>query len=264
MPRTVLICHSGATLNRYGLPGWLSSFSELAGVVLIDETRKRKWKRIKYQIKRDGYFKLVDVMLMKVYYALSSLKQSDHQKEAQLLERLRHKYPYDAPVAEFRTTNPNNKATRQFLHDLDADLAIVRCKMLLRESLFDIPKFGSYVMHPGICPQYRNSHGCFWALLNRDLDNVGCTLLRIDKGIDTGPIYGFYRCDFDELTETHIEIQMRCVYENLEPIQARLLEIASGTAKPIDVSGRPSAVWGQPGITDFLTWRRRASKDQSQ
>jgi len=36
-------------------------------------------------------------------------------------------------------------------------------------------------MHPGICPEYRNSHGCFWALANDDPERVGVTLLQIDK-----------------------------------------------------------------------------------
>ena len=39
---------------------------------------------------------------------------------------------------------------------------------------------GTFVMHPGICPEYRNAHGCFWALANRDLARVGMTLLRAD------------------------------------------------------------------------------------
>ena len=98
------------------------------------------------------------------------------------------------------------------------------------------------------------------ALANRDLDNVGCTLLRIDKGIDTGPIYGFYGCEFDEVNDTHINIQMRSVFENLGPIQEKLIEIASENAKPIDISGRPSAVWGQPGLTDFLDWKRQCKR----
>jgi hypothetical protein len=260
MLRTVLICHAQAELNRTILPGWLDSFSELAAVVIIEETRQQKWRRIKYQIKRDGYWKLFDVMLMKAYYTASSLRKTDSRKEARLQTRLSAKYPCPSDVRKFRTKNPNNKATRDFVATLNADLAIVRCKLLLKESLFNLPRCGSYVLHPGICPEYRNSHGCFWALANRDLDNVGCTLLRIDKGIDTGPIYGFYRCDFDERADTHLEIQTRTVFENLEPIKHRLLEIASGAATPIDVTGRVSAVWGQPGLTDFMRWKRMAKR----
>lgn len=250
-------------MNRHGLPGWLSAFSDLRAIVVIDETRKTKWRRIKYQLKRDGLLKLFDVMLMRLYYAASSLKRQDHEQESQLLEMLKTKYGEPGQIEEFRTTNPNNKATRQFIASLDIDLAIVRCKMLLRQSMFDIPRYGSYVMHPGICPQYRNSHGCFWALAHRDFDNVGCTLLRIDKGIDTGPIYGFYRCDFDEVKDTHIQIQTRCVFDNLDLIASKLLDVTEENATPIDVRGRPSAVWGQPGLTDFLSWKRQARRQSA-
>jgi methionyl-tRNA formyltransferase len=113
-------------------------------------------------------------------------------------------------------------------------------------------------MHPGICPEYRNSHGCFWALANDDLKNVGMTLLRIDKGIDTGPIYGYYTCDFDELKESHVVIQARVVIENLERIKEKIIEIDDGRAVPISTVGRKSAVWGQPWLTSYVRWKHHA------
>ena len=81
------------------------------------------------------------------------------------------------------------------------DLAIARCKVILKREIFEIPRVGTFVMHPGICPEYRNAHGCFWALVNRDLDRVGMTLLRVDAGIDTGPVYLHGTCDIDEVRE---------------------------------------------------------------
>src|SRR5258708_4874260 len=109
-------------------------------------------------------------------------------------------------------------------------------------------------MHPGICPEYRNAHGCFWALARRDLDNVGMTLLRIDKGVDTGPVFGYYRYAFDERTESHVLIQLRTVFENLDVLAEKLIEIAQGTAVPFDTRGRTSAAWGQPWLTRYLSW----------
>ena len=77
---------------------------------------------------------------------------------------------------------------------------------------------GTFVLHPGICPEYRNAHGCFWALANRDLDRVGMTLLRVDAGIDTGPVYLHGTCDYDEVRDSHIVIQHRAVVDNLDAI----------------------------------------------
>lgn len=115
-------------------------------------------------------------------------------------------------------------------------------------------------MHPGICPEYRNAHGCFWALANRDLNKVGMTLLKIDKGVDTGPVFGFYSYPFDEVNESHIVIQNRTVLENLDALRGKLIEIFDGSASPLDTTGRQSAVWGQPWLSKYFEWKSLAKR----
>ena len=111
-------------------------------------------------------------------------------------------------------------------------------------------------MHPGICPEYRNAHGCFWAMATGDCDNVGMTLLRIDRGVDTGPVYGHFRVDADP-RESHVITQHRVVVDHLDAIQEKLLDIESGQAIPIDTSGRRSAAWGQPWLSALVKMRTR-------
>jgi methionyl-tRNA formyltransferase len=113
-------------------------------------------------------------------------------------------------------------------------------------------------MHPGITPEYRNSHGCFWALSNRDLEHVGLSLVRIDEGVDTGPVLGYFTYPYDERRESHEVIQKRMLLENLDALQDRFLEIERGEAQPIDTSGRRSAAWGQPRLTKYMSWKRAA------
>ena len=48
------------------------------------------------------------------------------------------------------------------------------------------------------------------------------TLLRIDEGIDTGPVFGYYTCEFDAVHDTHIKIQSRVVLGNLEALLVKL------------------------------------------
>ncbi len=71
-------------------------------------------------------------------------------------------------------------------------------------------------MHPGICPEYETRMDVFKAFTNRDLNKVGMTLLKVDKGVDTGPAFGYYTYPFDEMHESHIVIQHRVVLENLD------------------------------------------------
>lgn len=146
------------------------------------------------------------------------------------------------------------------MRERSPDLMIARCKTLLKERVFSIPSRGTFVFHPGICPEYRNAHGCFWALANDDLTRVGMTLLRIDNGVDTGNVYGQYGYAYDELNESHTVIQHRVVLENLDPLREKLLQICDGSAVPLDTAGKASRAWGQPWLTRHLRWKRNARR----
>jgi len=90
------------------------------------------------------------------------------------------------------------------------------------------------------------------------------TLLKIDKGVDTGPVYGYYSYPYDEVKESHVVIQHRVVLENLEALKTKLIEIGNGMAVPLDTSGRRSAAWGKPWLTSYMKWRRRVRKTVSE
>jgi len=86
------------------------------------------------------------------------------------------------------------------------------------------------------------------------------TLLRIDAGVDTGPVYGYYTCEFDEANESHVVIQSRVVFDNLDTLRAKFEEILDGQAQTIDTKGRESREWGQPWLTAYLRWKRAARR----
>jgi methionyl-tRNA formyltransferase len=135
--------------------------------------------------------------------------------------------------------------------------------VILKRTIFEAPRLGTFVLHPGICPEYRNAHGCFWALANRDLERVGMTLLRVDPGIDTGPVYLHATCAFDELADSHTVIQYRAVFDNLDAIGSTLKALCRGEAvHPVPTAGRRSAEWGQPRLTDYLAWKAAARRER--
>jgi len=257
--RTVLICHHDNTLNREVLPRWLASFSDLAGVVVIEETAGRMGKRVRREWKRSG-LRMLDVLAFQAYYRATAAS-ADREWVRATADRLKARFP-DAPeeVPFHHTADPNDEGTRAFLESVAPDVTLARCKTLLRKEIFDVPRCGTVVLHPGVCPEYRNAHGCFWALAHRDLDRVGATLLRIDEGVDTGPVYRYYHADIDERQESHTVIQHRMVFDNLDAIAADLQALSDGALERTDTSGRPSAAWGQPRLTDHLRWKRAARR----
>jgi hypothetical protein len=258
--RTVLLHHEGARLEQEVMAPWLASFSDLAGIIVLGEARQRRVRRVRREIRRVGPLRFVDVLAFRVHYRLVQAG-ADRAWEASFANELARRYP---PVADdvpvLHAQSPNGEDVRRFLEELAPDAMIARCRTLIAERIFSIPTLGTFVLHPGIAPEYRNSHGCFWALANRDLERVGMTLLKIDSGVDTGPIYGYYTYDYDEATESHVVIQKRVVFENLDALREKLLEIGSGAAQPLDVDGRASGVWGQPWLTRYLSWKAQAKR----
>lgn len=258
--KSLLICHKGAPLDQVVLARWLASSTELVGIVELDETRARLAQRVRREVKRVGWLRFLDVTAFRIWYRLAHAAR-DRAWEARTVERFSARYPdLPADLPRLETHSPNTPEARAFIERLAPDVMIARCKQLLKREVFQIPTHGTYVMHPGVCPEYRNAHGCFWALANGDRDKVGMTLLRIDEGVDTGPVYGYFSYDIDEVHETHFVIQSRVVLDNLDRIAATFRAIAAGTAPTIDTTGRPSGTWGQPWLTRWWAWKREARR----
>jgi hypothetical protein len=258
--RTVLICHEGSELHSTGIASWLAAGTDLRGIVLIREPRSALLRRARRQLRRHGPLALIDALALRLYYALRHARRDAAWRAGRLAE-LTRRYPPQLPdLPRLRVADPNGEAARRFIEERQPELMLAFSKALLAPAVYSIPRLGTFVLHPGVTPEYRNAHGCFWALVNRDLDKVAITLLRIDEGVDTGPVYGYFGGPFDELNETHVVIQQRLLLDNLGPIMETLRSVAAGRQQPIDTSGRPSAAWGQPRLSSYWRWKRAASR----
>ena len=260
-PGVVLICHAQDRLDREGLASWLASTMRLAGLLIIREEPGQRWRAGRRELRRVGVLKFLDVLAFRAW-SRACLARRDRAWKDATLARLRADYPADlSAVPQLVVSSPNSAEARAFIASLQPDLAIARCKVILRREIYELPRAGTFVLHPGICPEYRNAHGCFWALANRDLGRVGMTLLRVDEGIDTGPVYLHGSCAFDERRDSHTVIQYRAVIDNLGPIGRILAALGRGEAvPPVPTAGRRSAVWGQPRLTTYLRWKRAARR----
>lgn len=218
------------------------------------------WARIRREARRVGLLGLLDVFAFRLYYRVA-LARADNEWSKVMLQELVQRYnPIPASTQVLETSSPNSPESLRLLQEIQPNFILARCKNILRKQVFQLASQGTFVMHPGICPEYRNAHGCFWALVRRDLNNVGMTLLRIDAGVDTGPVYGYYSCRYDETRESHAVIQDRVVFDNLDELRAKFNEISTGAAQIIDTSGRNSKAWGQPRLTSYLHWKHTANR----
>jgi len=250
--RTVLLCHAEEELHRDGIAWWLASETRLAGIVLVRDPGTSLRRRIRREMRRSGLPGLLDSVLFRVYHRIR-FGGEERRWRRDTLQRLRTRYPaLTADIPTLITSDPNSGEVVEFVTACRPDLSLAFLKHLLKPAVFTIPRGGTLVMHPGICPEYRNSHGCFWAIARGDLGKVGMTLLRIDQGVDTGPIFGYFRRPPASWSASPIVLQHQVVLENLPQIQEMLHRIAAGSASTVPVSGRTSAAWGQPKLSAWL------------
>ena len=225
--KTVLIYHENDRIDREITARWLASFSDLVGVVVLREKAQRMKTRVKREIKRVGSARFLDVLAFRLYYKFF-LAEKDEAWRDETIKQFKKIYPDLKDVPTLVTHSPNSAEAEMFLREAAADIIVARCKTLLKKNIFTLAKTGTVVFHPGVCPEYRNAHGCFWALAREDYKKVGMTLLQIDEGVDTGPTFGFFSYDYDASDESHIVIQTRVVTENLTALRAKLEEIYAG------------------------------------
>ena len=68
------------------------------------------------------------------------------------------------------------------------DIIAVFGTSLIRGELLKKGRLGIVNLHGGLSPNYRGADNTFWALYNKEPEQVGCTLHFIDAGIDSGKL----------------------------------------------------------------------------
>lgn len=90
-------------------------------------------------------------------------------------------------VELIRVSNIHAKDSLERARAFQPDLGISLAAPILKPSLFNIPKLGTINLHKGKLPDYRGMPPAFWELHNSE-ERVGCSVHRIDEGLDTGPV----------------------------------------------------------------------------
>ena len=88
-------------------------------------------------------------------------------------------------------------------------------------------------------------------------------MLRIDEGVDTGPVFAYYKAEFDDRGDSHVMVQFRVVCDHLRSVLEDMKRACAGELAPLDVSGRTSRAWGQPRLSDYARWKLAARRNHS-
>ena len=88
-----------------------------------------------------------------------------------------------------RVASVNDPVFLDQLRRLDPDLVVVvSFGQILKEELLALPRLGCFNVHASLLPAYRGASPIVSAVLNGET-RTGVTFMRMDKGLDTGPVY---------------------------------------------------------------------------
>jgi methionyl-tRNA formyltransferase len=134
----------------------------------------------------------------------------------------------DIPVWQPETLRGADTVSR--LGALEPDLVIVAAYgLLLPQSFLDVPRLGCVNVHASLLPRWRGAAPIQAAILSGD-DETGISLMRMEAGLDTGPVYARAATPIDsdetagELHDRLAALGGKLLVENLSAIFDDTLE----------------------------------------
>ena len=96
------------------------------------------------------------------------------------------KFCYAKKIPLLKINNINDAEAVEYVKQLDW-LFIIGWSQIAGKIILGTPTFGVLGMHPTLLPVGRGRASIPWAILHQ-LSETGVTLIKLDEGVDTGPI----------------------------------------------------------------------------
>jgi folate-dependent phosphoribosylglycinamide formyltransferase PurN len=235
----------------------LASQYPIAGFVVIHRKRDSWYRYLWKRAKRIGVRKVLDEVALRLYWIIFK-GWSDNRELRKLMDGVRASLPADyqrPPVYKIR--NINSDAGRQILSKLKPDVCVLMVHPILSRKTFSIPPLGMLVFHPGVTPEYRGPHSAFWATVSNEFWGIGWSLLRVDEGIDTGPVLAQGTCNcVDPLRESYIMMQHKSHLDGIPEVAKVLRRLERGEQPRVELIQRRSTNYTHPGLSDYVRYRR--------
>ena len=236
----------------------LAPVVDLVAVVRQERPRREVFNAVFRRSKkvRRGYW--LDRLLLGAYTKLHLKRRALFCPEYRDVLSARS-FVTDKPV--HRVESINDLSVIEVLRQANPELVVVLGTSIIKEPvLAAAPCFVN--LHAGITPLYRGSHGQFWAVLNRDFDNLGTTLHFVDKGIDTGAILKQGRFEFDPATDNLLTLLAKSSVTGAK----LLLDWMHGNRANFRASPKltppqgPSQLHYSPGLSDYRCFEQLAKE----
>lgn len=150
-------------------------------------TFKGRFRKIKKRIQKYGWIRVLDELSFHVWSTFILRTHREKQFMKTKPDYFSNSINLHCPV--FEVENINSKKWLDFIKDQKPDVIFsICCNVHFNSTLVSIPRFGAYVLHEGILPEYKGLHSTLWTLLNKEYDYLGYTLFKANNITDGGSI----------------------------------------------------------------------------
>ncbi len=138
-------------------------------------------------------------------------------------------YAESRSIPVFHPGSLKSKEEQEIFAALGLDLAIVAAYgLLLPKAILDAPRLGCLNIHASLLPRWRGAAPIQRAILAGDIE-TGICLMRMDEGLDTGPVYAEEKTRIDgktagELHDVLAELGAKMLLKHLPGILSQKLQ----------------------------------------
>jgi methionyl-tRNA formyltransferase len=165
-----------------------NALQEKTGIeAIILEQPISKKELVKKRIKKIGLIPVTGQVLFSLL-VVPVLKMRSKKRRAYLIQK------YRLNNAEFtgnkirKVSSVNDEECMTAILLLQPDIVIVNGTRIISKKILQSTNAVFINMHVGITPQYRGSHGGYWAVRSNDVEHFGTTIHVVDAGVDTGAV----------------------------------------------------------------------------
>lgn len=240
-----------------GLANWLNTYYDLQAVFYIETNSNSITARLREyrdRANRRGIVRTGDEILFQLFYRLWHEQKENRQWHQHIPREFRINEPPDVPT--FECDDIHSEFWLHKIRKFEPDIIFSVCtRTLFKQQLYTLPRFGSFVLHEGVTPEYRGLNNIAWALLKSDWDHIGFTLLKVDEGIDTGPIVcqEVYRGARPFGFQTGL-IGHLAIISGLPQVKTALdeLYLRQGRFNPVSQTSRASKCYTWMSLSDYV------------
>lgn len=216
--------------------------NRVVGIVIENTySMKNKMQQMKKRINRYGIVSTIDQVMLYLYQNIVKTSFDDFCKLPAL----------QAPI--FFCGDINHIDCAEFIRSYHPDFVINIGGGIMRPHIFEIPNVCTINLHTGITPRYRGVNANFWALYEGDIKNIGVTVHKVDRGIDTGQVFSQDLISIGGNKETIEEITIRAYRAGIKCVSEVVFKYETMKLMPLyKEPALPAHTYGWYGLSHYL------------